>query len=172
MLDDDERPRPASGRLADPTGDEARPNPGSRRPVLEITAIAIAILLALGVVVAALNMKFEADQARWQQRQTCLEWYRLQADYGLGPWYEKLPAAAADCGGGTADNGDPLIPGGTKSAVEPGGTPASNSTVPPKAPTSTVPPRAPTSVAPTTTAEPNTTIAPTTTTTAAARPAR
>jgi hypothetical protein len=79
-------------------------------------------LLAVGVSVLALDMKFQADQARWQQRQTCLEWYRLQADYGVGPWYQKLPAAAADCGGAMNDAGDPLVPGGTAPAVEPGET--------------------------------------------------
>lgn len=84
---------------------------------MEITAVAIAVLLAVGVVVAALDMKFEADQARWQQHQTCLDWYRLQAEYGLGPWYEKLPAAAADCGGGETDDGTPTVPGGSEPAV-------------------------------------------------------
>ena len=87
---------------------------------LEVIAAAIAALLAVGVVVLALDMKFEADQARWQQRQTCLEWYRLQSDYGVGPWYQKLPAAAADCGGEFDDDGNPLVPGGNGPAVEPG----------------------------------------------------
>ncbi|MDH4076717.1 MAG: hypothetical protein OEW29_12335, partial [Acidimicrobiia bacterium] len=80
----------------------------------------IAGLLVVGVVVLALDMKFEADQARWQQRQTCLEWYRLQADYKVGPWYQKLPDAARDCGGGLNADESPLVPGGKASAVEPG----------------------------------------------------
>ncbi len=91
--------------------------PTRRWTRLEITAAVIAALLAVGVVVVALEMKFEADQARWQQRRTCLEWYRLQADYGLGPWYEKLPQAAADCGGGQTDDGAPAVPGGSAPAV-------------------------------------------------------
>jgi hypothetical protein len=81
---------------------------------LEVTAIVIAVILAIGVVVAALDMKFQADQARWQQRQTCLAWYQTQAAYGYGPWYEALPAAAKDCGGGAAEDGTPLVPGGTQ----------------------------------------------------------
>lgn len=117
MQDDDQSPRPASGNRAAPTDVESRPGRASRRPTLELTALGIAALLAIGVVVAALDMKYEADQARWQQRQTCLEWYRLQAEYGLGPWYEKLPAAAADCGGGETDDGRPTVPGGSRPAL-------------------------------------------------------
>lgn len=86
----------------------------------EIIGVVIAAVLAVGVVVLALDMKFQADQARWQQRQTCLEWYQLQADYGVGPWYQKLPAAAADCGGDVSDRDIPLVPGGNAPAVEPG----------------------------------------------------
>lgn len=97
-----------------------------RSPRVEITAIAIAVILAIGVVVAALDMKFQADQARWQQRQTCLDWYRLQADYGLGPWYEKLPAAAKDCGGGTSEDGTPIVPGGSSPAVNKSDVPSTN----------------------------------------------
>ncbi len=95
---------------------------------LEITAVVIAGLLAIGVVIAALDMKFQADQARWQQRQTCLSWYRLQADYGLGPWYEKLPVAAADCGGTKADDGTQLVPGGNQPAINPSEAPAAGAT--------------------------------------------
>jgi hypothetical protein len=87
---------------------------------LEMIAILLSVLLAASLVVLALDMKFEADQARWQQRQTCLEWYRLQADYKVGPWYQKLPDAAADCGGGVDNDGNPVVPGGKASAVEPG----------------------------------------------------
>ena len=89
----------------------------SQITVLTATGVAIAVLLGIGLVIAALDMKFQADQARWQQRQTCLDWYRLQAEYGLGPWYEKLPEAAADCGGELTEDGDQLVPGGTGPAL-------------------------------------------------------
>jgi hypothetical protein len=85
---------------------------------VDVIGAVIAALLGVGVAVLALDMKFEADQARWQQRQTCLAWYQLQAEYGLGPWFEKLPVAASDCGGVVRDDGVPLVPGGDAPAVE------------------------------------------------------
>jgi len=111
MSVDDQTPRAVSGNPVD--GPRAE-----RRPVAGVAAVAIVVLLAIGVAIAALDMKFEADQARWQQHQTCLDWYRLQAEYGLGPWYEKLPAAAADCGGGETDDGIPTVPGGSQPAID------------------------------------------------------
>ena len=122
MPEDDETAPSVSAELADAGAEPDRSGPRKRGvasevTTIKITGIVIAALLAVGVVVAALDMKFEADQARWQQRQTCLEWYRLQAEYGLGPWYEKLPQAAADCGGGETDGGTPAVPGGSQPAV-------------------------------------------------------
>ena len=122
---------PTDESLIDPVADDRADTGASRRSDTstarnrrwsrsEVIAGVIAALLAVGVVVLALDMKFEADQARWQQRQTCLEWYRLQADYAVGPWYQKLPTAAADCGGGVNDDGNPTVPGGNAPAVEPG----------------------------------------------------
>lgn len=136
MSEADQTPPPSSPSRSDSRRAEAR-QARPRGPRMEITAVVIAVLLALGVVVAALDMKFQADQARWQQRQTCLEYYRLQADYGLGPWYEKLPAAAADCGGGETDDGTPIVPGGSMPAVNeadrptPGATSTTTTTTPP-----------------------------------------
>lgn len=94
----------------------ALPEVKQQWPVRDKLLAAIAALLALAVVVGALNMKFQADQARWLQRQTCLDWYRLQASYGLGPWYDKLPLAAQDCGGDTDLDGTVLVPGGSEPA--------------------------------------------------------
>ena len=104
MPDDDQSHPSVPAELMDPeepSGGRDRPKPTRSRLGLQvttimITGIVIAVLLAVGVVITALDMKFQADQARWQQRQTCLDWYRLQAEYGLGPRYEKLPAAAPD----------------------------------------------------------------------------
>lgn len=110
--------------------DPRRSRISSQISVVTVTGVAIAVLLAIGVVIAALDMKFQADQARWQQRQTCLEWYRLQADYGLGPWYEKLPAAAEDCGGELGEDGKPLVPGGTAPALTEGDVPGTTTTIP------------------------------------------
>ena len=134
----------APGTAEEPAGRRARRDPrpsrvGSQVAVLTVTGVVIAVLLAVGVVVAALQMKFEADQARWQQRQTCLEWYRLQAEYGLGPWYEKLPEAAADCGGEVNEDGDPMVPGGTAPALSPDDVPESTTTTSPST-TTTAPP--------------------------------
>ena len=125
MPDDDQSHPSVPAELMDPeepSGGRDRPKPTRSRLGLQvttimITGIVIAVLLAVGVVITALDMKFQADQARWQQRQTCLDWYRLQAEYGLGPWYEKLPAAATDCGGGETGDGTPAVPGGTGPAV-------------------------------------------------------
>jgi hypothetical protein len=122
MPDEDRSPRSFPSEPAESPDDRGPSGPkksrlGSDLTTIKITGIVIAVLLALGVVVAALDMKFEADQARWQQRQTCLDWYRLQAEYGLGPWYEKLPAAAADCGGAETDDGVPAVPGGSRPAI-------------------------------------------------------
>lgn len=113
---------PERGQAPEPeasTADEHAETPGESRGRLEILGIVIAALLTVGVVVAALDMKFEADQARWQQRQTCLQWYQLQAEYGVGPWFDELPAAAADCGGGETDDGTPTVPGGGAPALDP-----------------------------------------------------
>lgn len=129
-MSDHKRSSPPEGALLDPPVDESVGAASRRWTRLEIIAAVIASVLAVGVVVAALDMKFEADQARWQQRQTCLEWYRLQADYGLGPWYEKLSEAAADCGGGQTDDGAPAVPGGSAPAV-------AEDSLPAEAPTAT-----------------------------------
>jgi hypothetical protein len=146
MTDDDQSRPSMPAELMDPAqpaGGRGRPKAtksrlGPQITTITITGIVIAVLLAVGVVVAALDMKFQADQARWQQRQTCIDWYRLQAEYGLGPWYEKLPAAAADCGGGETDDGVPTVPGGTgpaliESDIPSGGNTASTTTSDPAA---------------------------------------
>jgi|GEM_PF-3083959 len=122
-MNDDESLRDILGTLDAPRAGDGRRSHRRRGLVLDVSVAVIAVMATIAVVVLALIMKFEADQARWEQRQTCLTWYRLQADYGLGPWYDKLPAAAADCGGGSAPNGDPLVPGGTGSAVDPSARP-------------------------------------------------
>lgn len=134
MSEADQRPPTTSRSRGDARRERAR------GPRLEVTAAVIAVLLAIGVVVAALDMKFQADQARWQQRQTCLDWYRLQADYGLGPWYEKLPAAATDCGGGKSDDGTPLVPGGNMPAVNEADKPAPGPTSTTTTTTTSTPP--------------------------------
>jgi hypothetical protein len=143
-MPDDDQPEPSrpSGILGEDPGaadaaggqrsqtEPRKSKISSQITVVTATGIAIAVLLAVGVVISALTMKFEADQARWQQRQTCLEWYRLQAEYGLGPWYEKLPQAAEDCGGELTEDGDPLVPGGTGPALTEGDVPETTTTTP------------------------------------------
>lgn len=142
MPDDDQRERSGRAELSEealrsaeaPQGRRGQADPrrsriSSQISIVTVTGVAIAALLAIGVVIAALDMKFQADQARWQQRQTCLEWYRLQADYGLGPWYEKLPAAAEDCGGEIGEDGVPLVPGGTAPALTKGDVPGTTTTI-------------------------------------------